>query len=94
MGFVKRVFTPPGTGGAEAAMIQAQTDIKNATTQLSAAAPPPTAPTMASAGKAPEAPGPLIPGQAPGAKKAGGIAAPSILGAAATAQQKVKSVLG
>jgi len=97
MGFVQRMFTPPGTGGREAAMQQAQTDLKNATTQLQETKPPPAAPTMASMGTAPNAPGVFVPGQAPGAKKAGGMAtAPtSMLGAAAAAgSQAKKSLLG
>jgi len=97
MGFVQRMFTPPGTGGREAAMIQAQTDLKNASTQLQDVKPPPTAPTMATVGQSPGAPPMFTPGQAPGAKKAGGMAtAPtSMLGAAAAAGQTAKkSLLG
>ncbi len=97
MGFIERAFTPPGTGGREAAMIQSQADLKTATTQLQNVKPPPSAPTMATIGQSPAPPPTFTPGQAPGAKKAGGVAnAPtSMLGAAAASgNQAKKSLLG
>lgn len=75
MGFVERAFTPPGTGGREAAQIQANA------LAAKPAAPPPTLPTMSAA---PPPPPTFQPGQSPGAKQRAQITASSMLGAAAT----------
>jgi hypothetical protein len=90
MGFVERALTPPGTGGREAAQIQANTDI--AAAKAKAAAAPPSLPSISAA---PPAPPTFSPGQSPGAKQAARTTATSMLGAAATAGQSTKkSLLG
>lgn len=100
MGFVQRMFTPPGTGGREAAAIQQAADLKTAQTQMSqmsaggAAAAPPTPPSMPAPAAPPQI---MMPGSAPGAKKAGGAAKSptSFLGAPLEgANQAKKSLLG
>lgn len=93
MGFVQRAFTPPGTGGREAAAIQAQADaqaaIQAAQQQASKMPNAPEAPKPASA------PPQFMAGAAPGAKQRSQITASTMLGAAATAGQSAKkSVLG
>ena len=89
MGFVERAFTPPGTGGKEAAAQQAALA---AAPKAAPVAPPPTLPT---APAPPSAPQQFSPGSAPGAKQRAQITASSMLGAAATAgQTSKKSVLG
>jgi hypothetical protein len=91
MGFVQRAFTPPGTGGREAAAIQAQTDaaqaIEKANKQVAA---PPTIPAVPAG---PAAPTQFSPGQAPGAKQKAAITASSMLGVAATGGQTSKKTL-
>jgi hypothetical protein len=90
MGFIQRAFTPPGTGGREAAAIQAAADASAAAAKT--AAPAPNLPSISAA---PPAPPQFMPGQGPGAKQKAQITASSMLGAAATAgQQAKKSVLG
>jgi hypothetical protein len=100
MGFVQRAFTPPGTGGAQAAaeaapQIAAQQQLaanveKQRIANLSGGGP-----SVPSAGAPPAAPQQFMPGQGPGAKQAAQITASSMLGAAATAgQTSKKSVLG
>jgi len=95
MGFVKRIFTPPGTGGAEAAAQQMQTDMSQMKTQQAqAAATPPAAPTMPTAPAPPQV---MMPSGTPGAKKAGGAAKSptSFLGAPIEGgNQARKSLLG
>jgi hypothetical protein len=93
MGFVQRAFTPPGTGGREAAAIQAQTDLAAANAKVAQAAKaPPQVPTIAAA---PPAPPTFAPGQSPGAKQTAKITATSMLGAAAASGQTArKSLLG
>jgi hypothetical protein len=91
MGFIQRAFTPPGTGGREAAEIMAQASAREAA-QVKPAAPPPTLPT---APTPPPGPQQFAPGQAPGAKQKAAVTASTMLGAAATAgQQAKKSLLG
>lgn len=99
MGFVQRAFTPPGTGGAQAAaeaapQIAAQAQLASnveAQRQANLAGKP----TVPSAGNAPSAPKQFMPGQGPGAKQQAQITASSMLGAAATAGQSAKkTVLG
>jgi hypothetical protein len=88
MGFVQRAFTPPGTGGREAAEIQAQA----AAMRPAPIAPPPTAPT---APAPPAAPPQFMAGQAPGARQRSQITATTMLGAAAAGgQQARKTMLG
>jgi hypothetical protein len=84
MGFVQRAFTPPGTGGQEAAaQLQAISAAK--------AAAPPTAPTA----PAPPTPPPqFMPGQAPGAKQQAATTSTMLGAAAATGQTSKKSLLG
>lgn len=90
MGFIERALTPPGTGGREAAQIQANANV--AAAQAQAAKPAPTLPTIQAA---PPAPPTFSPGQSPGAKQRASITASTMLGAAATSgQQAKKSVLG
>lgn len=90
MGFVERAFTPPGTGGKEAAAIQAQTDL--AAARAKPAAAPPNLPSIAAA---PPPPPTFAPGQSPGAKQRAQGTASTMLGvAAAGGQTAKKSLLG
>lgn len=87
MGFVERAFTPPGTGGQEAAAQQA----------AAAAKPKPVAPapTLPSISAAPPPPPQFQPGQSPGAKQRAQGTASTMLGVAATGGQTArKSLLG
>jgi hypothetical protein len=91
MSFIERAFTMPGTGGREAAEIQAR---------AKAAAPPPEVP------KATAAPPPPPPFSSPGSKRLAAGTATTMLGAAALGgrdvggqtrtggEQARKSVLG
>lgn len=82
MGFVERIFTPPGSSGPA----------PQAPPPPAAAAPPPPTPI---APAAPAAPPQFVPGAAPGAQQRSQISASSILGAAAaTGQQAKKTLLG
>ena len=90
MGFIQRAFTPPGTGGREAAEIQAATNAQRAAADAAAAAKPPNLPSMSAA---PPAPPQFSPGQSPGAKQQAKLTATSMLGAAATAGQTSKKTL-
>ena len=87
MGFVQRAFTPPGTGGREAAEIQAATNAARVSAMPSAPStpPPPTPPPGATA---------FSPSATAAQRKTAGITAGSILGAAATASQSKKPTLG
>lgn len=90
MGFVERAFTPPGTGGREAAEQIAAANAQQLA--LAQAQPAPVPPTMP---KGPEAPPVFQPGQAPGEKQRARVSATTMLGAAATGGQTAKkSVLG
>lgn len=90
MGFVERAFTPPGTGGKEAAAIQAQTDLAAARAKPAAQAP--NLPTISAA---PPPPPTFAPGQSPGAKQRAQVTASTMLGAAAAGGQTAKkSLLG
>jgi len=93
MGFIQRAFTPPGTGGREAAAIQAQTDLAAANAKIAqAAAKPPDIPSISAA---PPAPPQFAPGQSPGAKQKAATTASTMLGAAAASGQTArKSLLG
>lgn len=94
MGFVERALTPPGTGGAEARAIQAQTDANAAISAANARLA--AVPKMPDAPKAPEppaAPQQFAAGSAPGAKQRAQITATSMLGAAATGGQTSKKTL-
>ena len=92
MGFIQRAFTPPGTGGREAAEIMANAAAQQAAaqSQVKPAAPPPTLPT---APTPPAGPQQFAPGQAPGAKQKAAVTASTMLGAAATAGQQAKKTL-
>ena len=87
MGFIQRAFTPPGTGGREAAAIQAATD---AARSAEAAKAPPQVPSIATS---PPAPPQFAPGQSPGAKQKAATTATSMLGAAAASGQTAKKTL-
>ena len=87
MGFVSRIFTAPGTGDQTATLQAAQA-------AMPAPAPPiPQAPSAPPAPTAPPSFGPS-PGQQASAQQRAQIAAPTILGAAATAGQTQKAKLG
>jgi hypothetical protein len=93
MSFIERAFTPPGTGGQEAAAQVAAGEAAKAAqaTQALAAPPVPAAPAP------PKAPASFDPGAAPGARQRAAVTGTSILGAAATAGQtarKQATVLG
>lgn len=94
MGFVQRAFTAPGTGGAEAAAIQAQANAQ-AAIQAAQAKQTPMMPSAPEGPKAPAAPKQFAAGASPGAKELA-KATPTVLGAAATAAQQSRksSVLG
>lgn len=97
MGFVERAFTPPGTGGAQAAaeaapQIAAQQQLA-ANVERQRVANLAGTPTVPSAGAPPSAPKQFMPGQGPGAKQQGQITASSMLGAAATAGQTSKKTM-
>lgn len=92
MGFIQRAFTPPGTGGREAAAIQAQADAQAASAKVAqAAARPPDVPTIAAAPPAPQ--GFQAQLQA-GSRQKQATTAKSILGAAATSGQMAGTTLG
>jgi hypothetical protein len=96
MGFVQRAFTPPGTGGAEAAAIQAQTNAQRAIDAANAKmAQMSQMPTAPEAPKPPGAPPQFMPGQGPGDKQKAARTS-TILGqtAAASQQSRKVSVLG
>jgi hypothetical protein len=93
MGFVQRAFTPPGTGGREAAEIQAVADAQ-AAAQKAAQANLPKMPSAPEAPKPPAAAPQFMAGSAPGARQRAAMTS-TMLGAAASAgQQAKKSVLG
>jgi len=79
---IERAFTPPGTGGQEAAAQQAAAE---------AAKPPPAPPTMPTV--QPPQPPVFQPGQAPGQKQRAAAVGTSILGAAAAAGQTSRKTL-
>jgi len=89
---IGRIFTPPGTGGAEAAAEQAATDAARAAQAAKTAAAP--APPATPAPPAP--PPPFAPATAAGQRQIlGQKSASSILGSAAVSGQTAKkSVLG
>jgi hypothetical protein len=99
MGFIERAFTPPGTGGAEAAGIMAEAAAKQASTTAqnmaqaapAPVAPPPAPPTMPTV--APPTPPVFQPGQSPGQKQRAQITASTMLGAAAAGGQTSKKTL-
>jgi len=82
---IERAFTPPGTGGQEAAQQQLQA------AQVQAAKPPPAPPTMPTI--APPTPPIFQPGQSPGQKQRAAVTATTMLGAAAAAGQTGKKTL-
>jgi hypothetical protein len=92
MGFVERAFTPPGTGGMEAAAQQAAANAANAA-KVQQLAPVPQTPSAPEAPAPPKGPQQFSPGQAPGAKQRAQITASSMLGAAATGGQTSKKTL-
>jgi hypothetical protein len=89
MGFIQRAFTPPGTGGLEAAAQQQAA----AAQQAAMAAKPkevektPDAPTAPAPAAAPKQ---FAAGSAPGAKQKAAITASTMLGAAAASGQTAK----
>jgi len=91
MGFIERAFTPPGTGGREAAeQIAAGEAAKAAQARAAPVAAPPAAPTLPGAPPPPPA---FAPGTSPGAKQRAQLTATSMLGAAATTGQTAKKTL-
>jgi hypothetical protein len=94
MGFVERAFTPPGTGGREAAAIQAQADAQAAIAAANARSVP-TMPTAPEAPKPAAAPPQFAPGTGPGDKAKSARTATVLGQTAALSQQSRKvSVLG
>lgn len=95
MGFVERAFTPPGTGGAEAAAIQAQA---NAQSAIQAANKKMATMTQLSGADAPQPPkAPAAPPQfQAGSKQQKAAATASVLGSKAVAGETGRkvSVLG
>jgi hypothetical protein len=94
MGFVERAFTPPGTGGREAAAIQAQADAQAAIQKAQQQAIP-KMPSAPEAPKPPSAAPQFMAGGSPG-EKAQARATGTALGqiAAAGQQSRKSSVLG
>jgi hypothetical protein len=86
MGFIERAFTPPGTGGQEAAAQQAAVQAQ----QLQPQTPAPTPPTMPTA---PAPPPQFQPGAAPGATRRAQATASTMLGAAAAGGQTSRKTL-
>jgi hypothetical protein len=88
---IGRIFTPPGTGGQEAAAQQAAANAAQAAKvqalPQAPATPPPPQPPPAQAAFSPTA-------VANARQRAGALTAPSILGAAATASSTQKPHLG
>jgi hypothetical protein len=82
---VERAFTPPGTGGQEAAAQQVQAA---QTAKLPAAPIPPAAPA------APAAPPQFQPGARPGASQSAQTFAKTVLGAAAAGGEVAKASAG
>jgi hypothetical protein len=84
MGFIERIFTPPGSGAPPPA---GAAPAAEAPPPPAPAAPPPAPPTMPTA---PAPPPQFQPGSAPGAQRRAAISGTSILGAAATATQQAR----
>lgn len=98
MGFIQRIFTPPGAGGAPPGSPANPIPTAAAATPAAVAAPPTPAPvapppTAPTAPTAPAPPQQFAPGAAPGSAQRAAISGTTFLGAGATTGQTARKTL-